>query len=259
MNWRHKAAGSTTFATPGLSQPFPVGGRPGRPLARALKFSEQAPECWSHFGIALVTMNDRGGRSCPRSPCPVTGSTARAARAVPAVGPAERVGVREGAALELRWLCVAGEPAAVRERASRRSADPLALATPVPLMDLSALALLLAPPAMLGEFIPVSPRKGLRHMPFQPPGPRPAPLPAAFATAVAELTADGVVVDGVIDQAVVGQVVHGEPAVATGQSQAGTFAGMTQRSVSRSHCACSRSRSRSAIAPGAPAAQGLSV
>ncbi|CAL9629336.1 hypothetical protein [Streptomyces sp. enrichment culture] len=38
--------------------------------------------------------------------------------------------------------------------AGRRSADPLALASPVARVDLEALALLLAPPALLGEFIP---------------------------------------------------------------------------------------------------------
>ncbi|WP_340555935.1 asparagine synthase-related protein [Streptomyces sp. GSL17-111] len=84
------------------------------------------------------------------------------------------------------------------------------MAGPAPVVDVEALALLLAPPAMLGEFVPRSPWKGLRRLPAQVPEPRTGPLPQAFARSVEELTAGadvlGVLVSGGLDSLAV--LVH---------------------------------------------------
>ncbi|MEV7427731.1 asparagine synthase-related protein [Streptomyces sp. NPDC091212] len=94
--------------------------------------------------------------------------------------------------------------------AGTRSADPLALSGPVPVVELSALALLLAPPAMLGEFAPTAPWRGIHRVPFTPPTAKPGPLPDAFTAAVAEQTKDaeaiGVLVSGGLDSLAV--LVH---------------------------------------------------
>lgn len=92
----------------------------------------------------------------------------------------------------------------------RRSADPLALAGPSPRVDLEALGLLLAPPALLGEFAPRSPWKGVDRLPSGLTVPVPGSLPQAFADAVEELTTDartiGVLVSGGLDSLAV--LVH---------------------------------------------------
>ena len=97
-----------------------------------------------------------------------------------------------------------------QDGAGRKSADPLALAGPDPAVDLEALALLLAPPALLGEFIPRSPWKGLRRLPAHVPAPLPGSLPQAFARAVESLTDEaeviGVLVSGGLDSLAV--LVH---------------------------------------------------
>ncbi|MEW1721200.1 asparagine synthase-related protein [Streptomyces sp. NPDC093109] len=94
--------------------------------------------------------------------------------------------------------------------AGTRSADPLALSGPVPVVDLSALALLLAPPAMLGEFAPAAPWRGIHRVPFTPPPAEPGSLPDAFTTAVAQQTEGaetiGVLVSGGLDSLAV--LVH---------------------------------------------------
>ncbi|GLW74728.1 hypothetical protein Kpho02_70250 [Kitasatospora phosalacinea] len=87
--------------------------------------------------------------------------------------------------------------------AGRRSADPLGLAGPVPVVDLSALALLLAPPAMLGEFIPASPWRNVHRVPVALPQAQAADLRSAFTASVRELTEGtqtiGVLVSGGLD------------------------------------------------------------
>lgn len=97
-----------------------------------------------------------------------------------------------------------------QDGAGLRSADPLALAGPAPVVDLEALALLLAPPALLGEFVPRAPWRGVERVPAEVPQPVPGPLPQAFARAVAALTADaetvGVLVSGGLDSLAV--LVH---------------------------------------------------
>lgn len=96
------------------------------------------------------------------------------------------------------------------DRAGSRSADPLALSGPTPVVDLEALGLLLAPPAMLGEFVPKSPWSGTRRI--QPELPKPASglLPVAFSAAVADLAvgaeAIGVLLSGGLDSLAV--LVH---------------------------------------------------
>ncbi|MFC9428335.1 asparagine synthase-related protein [Streptomyces sp. NPDC056987] len=81
---------------------------------------------------------------------------------------------------------------------------------PGPVVDLSALALLLAPPAMLGEFVPAAPWRGIHRVPFTPPPARPGSLPDAFSASVAEQTRDaetiGVLVSGGLDSLAV--LVH---------------------------------------------------
>lgn len=97
-----------------------------------------------------------------------------------------------------------------QDGAGRRSADPLTLAGPVPVVDLDALALLLAPPALLGEFVPRSPWKGLERVPAGIPQSLPGSLPLAFSRAMASLTANaeviGVLVSGGLDSLAV--LVH---------------------------------------------------
>lgn len=87
--------------------------------------------------------------------------------------------------------------------AGTRSANPLALAGPVPVVDLSVLALLLAPPAMLGEFAPAAPWRGIRRISYTPPSAHADRLPDAFTAAVVEQTKDvetvGVLVSGGLD------------------------------------------------------------
>ncbi|MGV9249755.1 asparagine synthase-related protein [Streptomyces sp. NPDC003710] len=76
---------------------------------------------------------------------------------------------------------------------------------PAPGVDLSAVALLLAPPALTGEFIPRSLWRGAERLPLPPvvPAPYPGGLRAAFADAVRDLTAQaetiGVSVSGGLD------------------------------------------------------------
>ncbi|MDF3290123.1 asparagine synthase-related protein [Streptomyces silvisoli] len=87
--------------------------------------------------------------------------------------------------------------------AGTRAEDPLALTGPAPRVDLSALALLLAPPAMLGEFVPASPWRGLVRVPTPLPSLYPASLPRTFTAAVSRLArgsnAIGVLVSGGLD------------------------------------------------------------
>ncbi|MEU6230807.1 asparagine synthase-related protein [Streptomyces sp. NPDC047042] len=94
--------------------------------------------------------------------------------------------------------------------AGRRSADPVSLVGPVPVVDLEALGLLLAPPALLGEFIPRAPWKGVERITAEVPNPLPGSLPRAFAEAIEVLTADaeaiGVLVSGGLDSLAV--LVH---------------------------------------------------
>jgi asparagine synthase (glutamine-hydrolysing) len=97
-----------------------------------------------------------------------------------------------------------------QDRAGRRSADPPALAGPAPVVDLDALALLLAPPALPGEFMPRSPWKGVERVPAGLPQPLPGSPARAFARAVETLTADaeviGVLASGGLDSLAV--LVH---------------------------------------------------
>ncbi|MER5974528.1 asparagine synthase-related protein [Streptomyces sp. NPDC002055] len=87
--------------------------------------------------------------------------------------------------------------------AGLRSADPLVLAGPAPACDLEALALLLAPPALLGEFMPRSPWKGVERVAAEIPQALPGSLPRAFSGAVEAVCADaeviGVLVSGGLD------------------------------------------------------------
>jgi asparagine synthase (glutamine-hydrolysing) len=97
----------------------------------------------------------------------------------------------------------------------RWSADPLALAGPAPVVDLEALALLLAPPALLGEFVPRSPWKAVERVPAEAPQPLPGSLPRVFTRVVETLTAGaeviGVLVSGGLDSLAV--LVHALRAV----------------------------------------------
>ncbi|MET9432299.1 asparagine synthase-related protein [Streptomyces sp. NPDC003036] len=83
--------------------------------------------------------------------------------------------------------------------------NPLDLSGPVPGVDLYAVGLLLAPPALTGEFYPVSLWRGVERLPVRPftPVPHPGGLRAAFAESVRSLTehADtiGVALSGGLD------------------------------------------------------------
>ncbi|WP_306960443.1 asparagine synthase-related protein [Streptomyces afghaniensis] len=103
-----------------------------------------------------------------------------------------------------------------QDGAGRTSADPLTLAGPAPVVDLQALALLLAPPALLGEFVPRSPWKDVERVPAQIPHPLPGSLARAFTRAVEAQTADaeviGVLVSGGLDSLAV--LVHAVRAAA---------------------------------------------
>ncbi|MFH0180108.1 asparagine synthase-related protein [Streptomyces cacaoi] len=109
------------------------------------------------------------------------------------------------------------------DKAGRRSADPLRLTGPAPVVDLHALALLLAPPALWGEFVPRSPWQGIERVPAEIPRARPGSLPRAFTRAVEALTADadtiGVRVSGGLDSLAVLvhalRVARGRPVVAS--------------------------------------------
>lgn len=90
-----------------------------------------------------------------------------------------------------------------RDGIGRISADPLTLTYPAPTVDLTALGLLLAPPALLGEFIPRALWKGVERIQPALPRPRPGSLRCAFAAAVKDLTSEveviGVKVSGGLD------------------------------------------------------------
>ncbi len=100
-----------------------------------------------------------------------------------------------------------------RDGTGRTSADPLELTCPTPTVDLTALGQLLAPPALLGEFIPRALWRGVERIQPALPTPRAGSLPYAFAAAVEDLTGDveviGVKVSGGLDSlAVLAQVVR---------------------------------------------------
>lgn len=80
----------------------------------------------------------------------------------------------------------------------RTAACPLAVSGPAPGVDLDAVGLLLAPPALTGEFCPVSLWRGVERLPVRPvsPAAHPGGLRAAFMASVRELT-DGVETIGV--------------------------------------------------------------
>lgn len=87
----------------------------------------------------------------------------------------------------------------------RTAASPLDVSGPVPGVDLHAVGLLLAPPALTGEFYPVSLWRGVERLPMRPvvPAAHPGGLRAAFAESVRSLTqgADtiGVALSGGLD------------------------------------------------------------
>lgn len=97
-----------------------------------------------------------------------------------------------------------------RDGTGQISADPLELTGPTPAVDLTALGLLLTPPALLGEFIPRAPWLGVERIRSALPRRRPGSLPPAFAAAVEDLTAGveviGVKVSGGLDSLAV--LVH---------------------------------------------------
>ncbi|MGH3800530.1 MAG: asparagine synthase-related protein, partial [Pseudonocardiaceae bacterium] len=97
-----------------------------------------------------------------------------------------------------------------RDGTGQISADPLELTGPTPAVDLTALGLLLTPPALLGEFIPRAPWLGVERIRSALPRRRPGSLPSAFAAAVEDLTAGveviGVKVSGGLDSLAV--LVH---------------------------------------------------
>lgn len=92
-----------------------------------------------------------------------------------------------------------------RNGAGDIAANPLMVAGPVPGVDLRSVGLLLAPPVLSGEFVPVSFWEGVERLSPQPVTPKPSPLGlyAAFADAVREMTAHargiGVMVSGGLD------------------------------------------------------------
>ncbi|MGH3909057.1 MAG: asparagine synthase-related protein [Pseudonocardiaceae bacterium] len=77
-----------------------------------------------------------------------------------------------------------------RDGTGRVSANPLELTGSSPAVDLTALGLLLAPPALLGEFVPRALWRGIERVRTVLPKPRPGSLPRAFAAAVDSLTSD---------------------------------------------------------------------
>lgn len=87
----------------------------------------------------------------------------------------------------------------------RTAASPLDVSGPVPGVDLHAVGLLLAPPALTGEFYPLSLWRGVERLPMRPvvPVPHPGGLRAAFAESVRALTAEadtiGVALSGGLD------------------------------------------------------------
>lgn len=97
-----------------------------------------------------------------------------------------------------------------RDGTGRTSADPLELTGPTPAVDLMALGLLLTPPALLGEFIPRAPWRGVERIRLGLPRSRHGSLSHAFAAAVEDLTGDveviGVKVSGGLDSLAV--LVH---------------------------------------------------
>ena len=97
-----------------------------------------------------------------------------------------------------------------RDGTGRTSADPLELTGPTPTVDLTALGLLLTPPALLGEFIPCSLWLGVDRIEPAFPRPRPGSLSHSFAVAVDDLIADvaviGVKISGGLDSLAV--LVH---------------------------------------------------
>ncbi|MEO7193877.1 MAG: hypothetical protein ABIZ05_03515 [Pseudonocardiaceae bacterium] len=67
-----------------------------------------------------------------------------------------------------------------RDGAGGTSGDPLELAGPTPTVDLTALGLLLAPPALLGEFIPRALWLNVDRIEPALPRAQPGSLPRAF-------------------------------------------------------------------------------
>lgn len=98
-------------------------------------------------------------------------------------------------------------PLAARFRGGdgRTAASPLAVSGPALGVNLLAVGLLLSPPALTGEFCPVSLWRGVERLPMRPlaPTPHPGGLRAAFTRSVRELTADaeiiGVALSGGLD------------------------------------------------------------
>ncbi|MFE9393553.1 asparagine synthase-related protein [Streptomyces sp. NPDC006784] len=95
--------------------------------------------------------------------------------------------------------------AGFRNGAGDTAANPLVIAGPVPGVDLRSVGLLLAPPVLSGEFVPVSFWEGVERLSPQPVTPKPSPLGlhTAFSDAVREMTAQargiGVMVSGGLD------------------------------------------------------------
>lgn len=114
--------------------------------------------------------------------------------------------------------------------AGRTAVDPLVLLGPAPRVDLEAVGLLLAPPALTGEFYPVSLWRGVDRLPMRPvvPAPYPGGLRAAFTESVRELTEHaetiGVSVSGGLDSLMT--LVHAH-AVADGRRVIAFTADMT--------------------------------
>lgn len=106
--------------------------------------------------------------------------------------------------------------------AGRTSADPLELTGPTPEVDLHAVALQLSLPALLGEFVPACPWKGVTRLAARLPEPVLEPLPEAFTQSVQALTSSadriGVLVSGGLDSLAVlvaaQQAAEGRPVIA---------------------------------------------
>ncbi|MET7718475.1 asparagine synthase-related protein [Streptomyces sp. NPDC005407] len=114
--------------------------------------------------------------------------------------------------------------------AGRSAVDPLVLLGPAPGVDLDAVALLLAPPALTGEFYPLSMWHGVDRLPMRPvvPVPHPGGLRAAFTESVREVAEHaetiGVSVSGGLDSLMT--LVHAH-AVADGRRVIAFTADMT--------------------------------